>query len=80
MENKSRIGVFFSRQEAGLSPAGSSNGNTPTFYCLPHITYFVPEPDSVFYLSRQQQPIAYEKRRDDHLIVKKSIELFPLDN
>jgi hypothetical protein len=49
----SGVGAFFLRQDAGLLPAGSINGNYPTIYCLPHTTTVVPRTNSVFCLTRR---------------------------
>jgi hypothetical protein len=49
----SGVGVFFSRQDAGLLPAKPDSGNCLAFYCRLFKTSTPTRTDAVFCLSRQ---------------------------
>jgi hypothetical protein len=54
ISNNSGVGVFFSRQDAGLLPAKPDSGNCLAFYCRPFKTFNRTRTDIVFCLSRRQ--------------------------
>jgi hypothetical protein len=70
--NKSGVGVFFSRQDAGLLSAKPDSGNCLAFYNWWFITFSPARTGVVFCLSRRQQPSAPWMHRGDHLAVKKT--------
>jgi hypothetical protein len=49
-----KMGVFFSRQDAGLLPAKPDSGNCLAFYCRLFKTFTPTRTDPVFCLSRRQ--------------------------
>jgi hypothetical protein len=52
--NNRGVGVFFSRQDAGLLPTKPDSGNCLAFYCLLFKTFTLTKADAVFCLSRRQ--------------------------
>jgi hypothetical protein len=50
----SGVGVFFSRQDAGLLPAKLDSGNCLAFYCRLFNTFTPTRTDALFCLSRRQ--------------------------
>jgi hypothetical protein len=50
----SAVGVFFSRQDAGLLPVKPDSGNCLAFYCRLFKTFTRTRTDAVFCLSRRQ--------------------------
>jgi hypothetical protein len=54
----SGVGVFFSRQDAGLLPAKPDSGIGLAFYCRLFETFDPTKTSAVFCLSRWQYPFA----------------------